>query len=226
METTVLFFASLGDLVGHQEVSVDLKQPLKVAELVKLLEEQYPALKRFDRRFRVAVDQSFVEDESLVEPGREVALIPPVSGGAGPVVRAAIKVEPLDMAALTEEVLSHQCGAVVTFLGTVRDLTGDQVTDKLQYSSYEKMAQSELLKICEEAAQKWPLGGAVVEHRVGELMPGDIAVVAACSAPHREEAFQACRFLIDTTKERVPLWKKEFGPDGTAWIEGDARVQV
>ena len=226
MQTTVLFFASLGDLVGQQEITLELSEPLTVRDLVARVEEDYPALKRFDRRFRVAVDQAFVKDESLVNPGVEVAFIPPVSGGAPPVVRAAISTEPISMQRLTQEVMSDHCGAVVTFMGTVRDLTGDQVTDKLHYTSYEAMAQPELLKICQEAVERWPLGGAVVEHRIGELKPGEIAVVAACSAPHRSEAFEAARFLIDTTKERVPLWKKEFGPDGTAWIEGDARVQV
>jgi molybdopterin synthase catalytic subunit len=113
---------------------------------------------------------------------------------------------------------------VVSFLGTVRELTGEQVTQRLEYSAYREMAQKELLSICREAARRWSLGGAVVEHRIGTLSPGEIAVVACCSAPHRKEAFEAARFLIDTTKEKVPLWKKEIGPDGVAWIEGDARV--
>lgn len=226
MKTTILFFASLGDLVGEQETQLEISEPLPVSELLVELEQRFPALKRFERKFRVAVEQAFVNDETMVNPGAEVALIPPVSGGAGPVIRATITDQPLDMELLTREVMNTKCGAVVTFMGTVRELTGDQVTDKLHYSSYQAMAQKELLKICQEATERWSLGGAVVEHRVGELLPGEIAVVAACSAPHRNAAFLAARFLIDTTKERVPLWKKEFGPDGNAWIEGDARVKV
>jgi MoaE-MoaD fusion protein len=224
MPTKVLFFASLVDLVGRDEATLELTEEVSVAELLDRLERQFPELKKFERRFRVALNQNFVDNDGSVSPGDEVALIPPVSGGSSPHVRAAIKSEPLDTTALTREVMNTACGAVVSFLGTVRDLTGDQITDKLHYTAYESMAQKELLDICRQACRRWALGGAVVEHRVGQLEPGEIAVVACCSAPHRAEAFEAARFLIDATKERVPLWKKEFGPDGTAWLEGDARV--
>ena len=216
--TKVLFFASLGDLVGQPEIDLELAEEVTVSRLVEILEEAHPELARYDRRYRVAVNQVFAQHEQAVKPGDEVALIPPVSGGAGPVVRAAVRDEALDMEALTREVMSPSCGAVVTFMGTVRDLTGEMVPEKLHYSAYQEMAEKELHDICREAQQRWQLGGAVVEHRVGDLKPGEIAVVAACSAPHREEAFEGARFLIDTTKERVPLWKKEFGPDGSSWI--------
>lgn len=221
---TVLFFASLRDLVGEDERRLDIPPDTTVAGFLELLESDFPELKRFKRKFRVAMNEEFVTDDTIVKDGSELALIPPVSGGAGVHVRASVSREVLDIAKLAEEVTRPHCGAVVTFSGVVRDLTGDQVTEKLQYSAYESMASKELLAICQEAADKWPLGAAVVEHRVGELAPGELAVVVACSSPHRTEAFEAARFLIDTTKERVPLWKKEFGPDGTAWIEGDARV--
>lgn len=223
-KTTVLLFASLQDLLGGEQIEVELSEETTAAELVGMLEDSHPALKRFNRHFRVAVNQEFVSDEDRISPGDEVALIPPVSGGASPHLRASITSDPLEPETVTREVMSSHCGAVVSFLGTVRDLTGDQVTEKLHYSTYQGMAEKELLAVCREAAEKWDLGGAVVEHRVGELEPGDVAVVACCSAPHRNEAFEAARYLIDTTKERVPLWKKEIGPDGTAWIEGDARV--
>lgn len=226
MTTTVLFFASLSDIVGSPEIQLDLQQELSVSQLLDRLEVEHPELKRFERRYRVALDQEFVELDSMVTPGAEVALIPAVSGGAQAHIRAAISRTPLSVQKLTEEVMRSDCGAVVTFTGVVRDLTGEQVTDKLEYSAYEAMAQKQLLGICSEAVERWSLGGAVVEHRVGELGPLEIAVVAVCSAPHRKAAFEAARFLIDTTKERVPLWKKEFGPDGTAWIEGDARVDA
>lgn len=214
----VLFFAALSEAVGVDEADLDLTEALSVSAVLELLERKFPPLVRFERSFRVAVNQVFAEPERLVHPDDEIALIPPVSGGHQPVVRAAIKTERLDMSVLTHEVMSPRCGAVVTFMGTVRDLTGDLVTDHLHYSSYTEMAEKELLEICKEAVAKWDLGGAVVEHRVGELHPGEIAVVACCSAPHRGEAFDAARFLIDTTKERVPIWKKEFGPDGASWV--------
>jgi molybdopterin converting factor subunit 1 len=220
MPTKVLFFASLTDLVGTDEIDMELAEPLTVVQLVDQLEAGHPGLKKFQRRFRVAVNQEFVDDDFQVTPGDEVALIPPVSGGEGARVRAAVTAEAIDVAALTREVMRNDCGAVVTFLGTVRDITGEQVTHKLEYSAYLEMAQKKLEEICRTAAERFSLGAAVVEHRVGELQPGDIAVMAACSAPHRKEAFEGGRYLIDTTKEHVPLWKKEFGPDGESWVEG------
>jgi MoaE-MoaD fusion protein len=220
MYTKVLLFASLTDLVGTDEIDLELTGPVRVEQLVEQLEKEYPGLKSFGRRFRVAVNQEFVKDDFQVEPGDEVALIPPVSGGEGPRVRAAVTSVAIDIAALTEEVMRKDCGAVVTFLGTVRDITGEQVTHKLEYSAYLEMANKKLEEICRVAAERFNLGAAVVEHRVGELQPGEIAVMVACSAPHRKEAFDGGRYLIDTTKEQVPLWKKEFGPDGELWVEG------
>lgn len=216
--TKVLFFAALGEAVGTEEADVDLTEEVSVERLVEMVEAEYPNLVKFDRSYRVAVNQVFATAEQPVRPGDEVALIPPVSGGNQPRVRAAVTEQPLDMAALTTEVMSEHCGAVVTFMGTVRDITGDLVTEHLHYSAYRDMAEKELLAICYEAVEKFGLGGAVVEHRIGELRPGDIAVVACCSAGHRTEAFEGARYLIDTTKERVPIWKKEFGPDGSSWV--------
>ena len=226
MTIEILYFASLSDLMERDSETLELAEGSTAAQMLDVLEEQSPVLRDFDRRFRVAVNQTFVELDSVIPDGAEVAFIPPVSGGEPPSVKVSISKAELDIQAATQAVRRNDCGAVVTFLGTVRDLTGDQVTDKLDYTAYEKMAESELRAICEEAIQRWELGGIVVEHRIGSLHPGEVAVVVACSSAHRDGAFEAARFLIDTTKERVPLWKKEFSPDGTAWIEGDARVQA
>lgn len=215
----VLLFASLTDLMGADEIELALESPCTVAEFLERLESAHPQLKRYQRRFRVALNQEFVQGHDRVGPGDEVALIPPVSGGSGPYLRSAIRHEPIDLTALTKEVMRKDCGAVVTFMGTVRDLTGEQVTLKLEYSAYREMAEKKLLEICEQALERWSLGAVVVEHRVGELLPGDIAVIVACSSPHRKDAFEAARFLIDATKEQVPLWKKEFGPEGEFWPE-------
>lgn len=220
---TLLCFASLGDLLGSER-QVEMDAPAQVADLLDKLEQEIPELTRFQRRFRVAVEQEFVNLDAPLQDGAEVALIPPVSGGAQPTVQVQISSTPLSTERALEAVRRKDCGAVVLFLGTVREITGDQVTERLDYSAYEALALKELRSICEQALSRWELGGVVVEHRVGELQPGDVAVVAAASSPHRQGAFEAARFLIDTTKARVPLWKKEIGPDGKAWIEGDARV--
>lgn len=224
MRVKALYFASLADLVGVDEEFLELPEDCDVAGFLDTVEKRTPELKKFERRFRVAVNQSFAQLSDMVPPDAELAIIPPVSGGAQASITVAIREQALSCDRALEAVRRTDCGAVVLFLGTVRDLTGDHVTQTLDYTAYAKMAEKELRLICEEAVEAYDLGAVFVEHRVGKLEPGEIAVVAAASSVHRDGAFQGARFLIDSTKERVPLWKKEYGPDGVAWIEGDARV--
>lgn len=127
--------------------------------------------------------------------------------------------DPIDHQALTEQVRKPHCGAVVTFLGTVRDLTGDKVTVALDYEGYPGMAEKKMAEIEADTRQRWPVGDIVLEHRLGHLDVGDISVAVAVSCPHRAQAFDACRHAIDRLKELVPIWKKEHWADGsTAWV--------
>lgn len=224
MTIRLLLFASLSDLLGFDEAELEVPNGLSCEGLVDHLEAAFPELKRFERKFRVALDQEFAPQDALVRPGSEVALIPPVSGGCGPDIFVEVREDSLSVDRALDAVRRTDCGAVLLFLGTVREMTGSARTERLEYSAYRAMAVNEMRKLADEALQIWTLGAVWLEHRVGSLDPGEIAVVVAVSSPHRREAFEAGRFLIDTTKERVPLWKKEFGPDGEAWIEGDARV--
>ena len=125
----------------------------------------------------------------------------------------------IDYHTLTDAVRSSHCGAVVLFLGTVRDLTGDQVTVFLDYEAYPPMAEKKLAEIEQEVRRRWPVGDIAMVHRLGRLEVGEVSVAVAVSCPHRADAFDACRFAIDTLKELVPIWKKENAPDGTAeWV--------
>jgi molybdopterin synthase catalytic subunit len=127
--------------------------------------------------------------------------------------------EPIDYHSLTESVRTPHCGAIALFLGTVRDLTGEQVTVFLDYEAYAPMAEKKLAEIEAEIREKWPVGEVAMVHRLGRLAVGEISVAIAVSCPHRAEAFDACRFAIDTLKQLVPIWKKENAPDGTGdWI--------
>ncbi len=123
--------------------------------------------------------------------------------------------EPIDFHALTESVRDPHCGAVALFLGTVRDLTGEQVTVFLDYEAYAPMAEKKLAEIEEAIRKRWNVKHVAMVHRLGRLGVGDVSVAVAVSAPHRGEAFDACRFAVDTLKELVPIWKKENAPDGT-----------
>jgi molybdopterin synthase catalytic subunit len=130
--------------------------------------------------------------------------------------------EPIDYAALTESVRRPGCGGVVLFLGTVRDLTGDQVTEALDYEAYPAMAERKLAEIVIEARKRWPVGEIAIIHRLGRLGVGEVSVAVAVSCPHRAEAFEACRFTIDRLKQVVPIWKKENRPDGSSdWVHPD-----
>ncbi|HLN29428.1 MAG TPA: molybdenum cofactor biosynthesis protein MoaE [Gemmataceae bacterium] len=127
--------------------------------------------------------------------------------------------EPIDHALLTEQVRQANCGAVVTFLGTVRDLTGERVTVALDYQAYPGMAEKKLAEIEQEVRKRWPVGELVMVHRLGHLEVGDISVAVSVSCAHRAQAFDACRYAIDRLKELVPIWKKENWDDGTTeWV--------
>jgi molybdopterin synthase catalytic subunit len=125
----------------------------------------------------------------------------------------------IDYAALTESVCRPNCGGVVLFLGTVRDLTDGRITVALEYEAYSAMAERKLTEIEQETRRRWPVGEIALVHRLGRLGVGEVSVAAAVSCPHRAEAFEACRFAIDRLKEIVPLWKKENWADGgTEWV--------
>jgi|ERR1700685_1523484 len=126
---------------------------------------------------------------------------------------------PIDYAALTESVRSHDSGAVVLFLGTVRELTDGRRTLALDYEAYRTMAQAKLAELEDEARRRWPVSQVGIVHRLGHMQLGEVSVAVAVSCPHRDEAFEAARFLIDTLKSTVPIWKKENWADGTSeWV--------
>ena len=128
--------------------------------------------------------------------------------------------ELIDYHALTELVRRPHCGAVVTFLGTVRDLTGDQVTVALDYDAYPEMAEKKMAEIEADTRARWPVGDVALVHRLGRLDVGAVSVAVAVSCPHRAQAFEACRHAIDRLKELVPIWKKENWAGGrTEWVE-------
>jgi molybdopterin synthase catalytic subunit len=125
----------------------------------------------------------------------------------------------IDHAAVTERVRSHQAGAVCTFLGTVREMTGSRRTVALAYEAYPEMALKKLADLESEARRRWPVIELALVHRIGRLDLGEVSVVVAVSCPHRQDAFEACRWLIDTLKDFVPIWKKENWADGSEeWV--------
>jgi molybdopterin synthase catalytic subunit len=169
------------------------------------------------RHLRIAVDQEFAEPKDVVPDGAEVALIPPVAGGA-PSGLFRVVDEPLSLTPVVDAVSRVSQGGLVTFTGVVRDHSRGKRVTRLDYEAYAPMAEKKLAAIGAEAREKWPGTEVAVMHRVGTLAPGDLAVVIAVSAPHRKEAFRACEYVIDRLKEDVPIWKKEYAEDGEVWV--------
>ncbi len=138
---------------------------------------------------------------------------------AEPEIRVSLTRDPIDYRELTEHVRSTHAGAVVTFLGTVREFTAGRQTVALDYEAYAPMARSELEKVAREATARWPLLAVAVEHRLGRLELGEISIAVAVSSPHRRDAFEAAQYIMDETKRRVPIWKRENWSDGrTEWV--------
>ena len=126
--------------------------------------------------------------------------------------------QPIDVLKVIETATLNEAGAINTFMGTVRNHTSGKKVLRLEYEAYEPMAVSEIKKIIDKANETWKLFGYAVSHRVGILMPGELAVVVAVSTAHRKESFEACQFIIDSLKQTVPIWKREFFEDGDEWV--------
>lgn len=220
----LLYFASLAEAMGCREETWDCEPGWTVSQLLDCLEKRTPALIAMRGRYRVAVDQKMVTSEDAILGGAtEIALIPPVSGGGGPWVR--LDHEPINSDLVLQAVHRPDCGAVLLFLGCVRDSYQGAVVERIDYSAYESMALAELQALAEEALVRLGQPSAVaLWHRLGTVSAGEASVAVAVATPHRQAAYREGQWLIDTLKARVPIWKKEVGPDGAVWIEGDARV--
>ena len=225
MRLTVLLFAAGRARAGSSSLEVELAEPATVAQLKQALVHACPALGDVVGSARIAVNAAYAEDADPITAGSEVALIPPVSGGMAD-SRASVTITSglIDHGAITDSVRSRQAGAICSFMGTVRELTAGKQTTGLEYEAYGAMAERLLDDLASEALQRWPIERLAIVHRVGPLGLGEVAVVVAVSTPHRAESFEACRWLIDTIKEVVPIWKKEEWADGTEeWVKpGDS----
>jgi len=160
-----------------------------------------------------AVNREYADADRTLAEGDEVALIPPVSGGA-----FRLSAEPLSLEAVVDEVRSDAAGAIATFVGTARVRSRDRTVVHLDYEAYEEMAEQVMAQIAAELTGRYELCAIAIHHRTGRVEIGEASVVIAVSAPHRQDALAACKDAIDTLKERVPLWKKEVYEGGEEWI--------
>ena len=223
MEITVRYFAVLRETTGKESERVTLPAEATVESLVTQLADTYPIVARMRHATSVMVNRDYATPDRVLEPGDEVALIPPVSGGSP---RFRLTPDPLDIDAVTRLVANPADGALVTFLGTVRNTARGREVVALEYEAYAEAAVLMLERVATEIAVRWGITDVAIVHRVGRLTPGEASVAIAVASPHRAEAFEACRYAIERIKQVVPIWKKEVYADGEAWIGSEAAYQA
>jgi MoaE-MoaD fusion protein len=222
MQIRVLFFGILKDLTGRSSDLVNLPDHATAADLLRHYEENLAGHKGVMSSVAVSVNQEYAAADTQLHAGDEVALLPPVSGGADadvPLVKLIReRIVPHDIAPALER---PEDGAIVIFDGIVRNHSRNRRTLYLEYESYETMALAKLRELAAEAVQRFAIRNLAIVHRLGHLEIGESSVLIAVFSAHRAAAFDACRWVIDTLKRTVPIWKKEFFEDGAVWADGE-----
>ena len=224
MKVRVLFFGMLKEMVGRGSDALELPAGSTLADLLAAYEKQAPKLKEFRSSIALSVNQEYAAPDTPLSEGDEVALLPPVSGGSGPDPAGAwvaIVREKIDVAGMSERIRRREDGAVAVFEGVVRNQTRGRRTLYLDYEAYEGMALKQLQGLAEEALQRFAVRDVAIVHRLGRLELGETSVAIVAASAHRGPAFEACRWLIDTLKTTVPIWKKEYFEDGAVWADGE-----
>jgi MoaE-MoaD fusion protein len=201
----VRLFAGLRERAGWSQREIEAPTVADIWRALELGDEPAGLL--------YAVNKEYATPDRALADGDEVALIPPVSGGA-----FLLSDEPLSLDRVVDEVRDEQAGAIATFTGTTRIQSRGRTVTHLDYEAYEGMAERVMAEIAEALQSRYELSAVAIHHRVGRVGIGETSVVIAVSAPHRQDALAACKDAIDELKERVPLWKKEVYSDGEEWI--------
>jgi len=222
----VLFFATLRQRAGLQYTFIEIDNGTSIQDLKNLLNRQIPSLEPVLETSLASINREFALKEDLIPPEAEVAFFPPVSGGVEPPTFCAITEDQLDLNKVLAQITLPTTGASCIFTGMVRAVTrryDPHDTIFLEYEAYLPMAEAKMRQVADEIRARWPdVEGIAIIQRVGRLMPGTPTIMIACTAPHRDTGvFEAARYGIDRLKEIVPVWKKEVGPTGEVWVEGE-----
>jgi molybdopterin converting factor subunit 1 len=218
MRVRVLFFGSLKDLAGKSSDFLELPDGALVRDVLLHYMAQVPQIRGLLASLAVAVNQEYAGAETALRCDDEVALLPPVSGGSG---RALIIRDPIDTQGVLGRVKQGGDGAAVVFEGVVRNQTRGRRTLYLDYEAYEEMALRQMESLAEQALKEFQVREVALVHRLGRLEIGETSVLIVVASAHRAAAFDACRWLIDTLKRTVPIWKKEYFEDGAVWADGE-----
>jgi molybdopterin synthase catalytic subunit len=243
MRIRVLLFGQLKDIVGRTEESLELQPGSSVSDLMARYGEQFPRFKPMAGSIACSINREYAPASSVLHEGDEVGLLPPVSGGKAELPKSpelpnfetqsldiqsklqsqhcAIVREPIASQEVADNLKAPEDGATAIFEGIVRNNTRGRRTLYLDYEAYEPMALKEMEKLAETALGQFKIRDVRLIHRLGRLQIGETSVLIVVASAHRGAAFEACRWLIDTLKKTVPIWKKEYFEDGAVWADGE-----
>ena len=224
MQIRVLFFGILKEVTGLVADTPDLPEQSTLADLVNYYSLKAPQLQPHWPGMAMSINQEFARSTDVLKTGDEVALLPPVSGGADAPARSlhcALVRDVINPAAVASALKRPEDGATAIFEGIVRDHTRGRQTLYLDYESYEVMALKKMEELAAQALADFTIRDVALLHRLGRLEIGETSVLVVVTSAHRGPAFDACRWLIDTLKRRVPIWKKEYFIDGAVWADGE-----
>ena len=222
MQIRVLFFGILKDLVGRPSDTLELPEGSRLEAVLSHYAGQTPRLRPLLASLAVSVNQEYAASDRPLRGGDEVGLLPPVSGGAeNDLGSTRIGREPISTAAELHRIKLPSDGAAVVFEGVVRDNTRGRRTLYLDYEAYEAMAIKQMHALTEQARSNFAIRAVTLVHRLGRLEIGETSVLIVVASAHRGPAFEACRWIIDTLKKTVPIWKKEYLEDGAVWADGE-----
>ena len=225
MQIEIKYFAFFRQQTGRSHDKVNLPDSATVADLLSHLQTIWPEIKEALDTSKISVNMEFVDLDTRLSAGDEVALIPPVSGGRTNLIEADLfKITDSTIVAqdVIDPIKGDDVGAVVTFLGTVRDNTKGRSTAYLEYEAYAPMAERQMAEIASEVKAKWDIKRIAMIHRVGRLDVGQVSVAVGVASPHRKNGFDACKYAMDRLKQIVPIWKREVWSDGEdEWVKPD-----
>jgi molybdopterin synthase catalytic subunit len=226
MRVRVLFFGMLKDRMGKSSDSLELPDGASIRDLLAHYETEVPRLKESLPALAVAVNQVYASPEAKLKAGDEVALLPPVSGGSAnetvqPARYASIVRNPIDSPQVLNSLKRGEDGAALVFEGVVRNQSRGRKTRYLEYEAYEEMALQQMESLAAQALTQFQIRDVAIVHRLGHLEIGETSVLIAVASAHRAAGFDACRWLIDSLKRTVPIWKKEYFEDGAVWGDGE-----
>jgi MoaE-MoaD fusion protein len=225
MQVRVLFFGVLKDIVGKAADTIEIPEGASVRDVLVRYELQVPRLKESLSSLALAVNQKYAGPDTNLRADDEIALLPPVSGGAPEAADRGCHAFVVREVIRTERVLAGlkrgEDGAALVFEGVVRNQTRGRKTLYLDYEAYEKMAREQMESLAQDAMQRFQIRDVAIVHRLGRLEIGETSVLIVVASAHRAAAFDACRWLIDTLKRSVPIWKKEYFEDGAVWADGE-----